>query len=523
MTCPVRTLIALTVLTALAAAGCTSTSGQGSYSNSIGRSGTPSPTATPATPTVDEVSFTDCTNVIEPQLTGQAGATRDLRFGCGRLSVPLDYTKPDGTHITLFLLRVRLSGQQHRIGSLVVNPGGPGGSGVDTAVGLGLVLSVDLLRRFDIVGFDPRGVGLSNPLKCIPAALKDQATALDPDARTAAEYQAQVAVARSAATDCTRKYGSSLSHYNTEETARDMDLIRQAVGDPELTYLGFSYGTRIGSVYATLFPKRVRAMVLDGAVDPVAGEVASAETQAKGFENAYSQFAAACAARPSCPLGRDPRAFLTALITSARAAPIRSSKHGETRRATAGYVLLAAISALYQQSEWSDLETALADAKRGDAIGVFRLADEYSQRDDKGSYTNLLDANITINCTDSSERISDGQIHQSLSAWRTRYPLFGTSLALGLLGCAEWTAPQHPIPAVRSAGSAPILVVGTRNDPATPYASAQVLTRQLGSARLLTWNGQGHTAYPKTTCVTTAVNTYLVTRQLPAVGKVCPR
>lgn len=534
---PARLLLAAAVAGSLALSACSA--GGSTFSASsrplpdlsgqVGGStaATPTPSdrpATPTTPTVPPMTFTDCTSVIKPQIAKQPGGDRDLRFGCGQLQVPLDYTDPNGEGIQLLLVRVRYGGQQHRIGSLVVNPGGPGGSGLDAAVGLGLQLPLEVLRQFDLVGFDPRGVGASHPLKCISDELKDRGIALDPDARTPAEYAAQVAVARESAQSCTQKYGTSLAHYNTEETARDMDLVRQAVGDPKLSYLGYSYGTRLGSVYAQLFPTKVRALVLDGAVNPDQGDVAGAETQARGFENAYSEFAANCRRRgAACKIGPDARAFLSQLIAQARRAPIASGKAGEQRKATAGYVLLAAIAALYDQGSWPDLESSLAAAKSGDAAGVFRLADEYTQRDDSGQYSNIVDASLTINCTDSADKVSDATIRAKLADWRTKYPLFGTSLALGLLGCAEWTGPRHPLPAVHAAGSPPILVIGTLHDPATPYASAQVMAHDLASARLLTWNGEGHTAYPKTTCVRTAVDAYLIDLKAPATGASCPR
>lgn len=532
---PARTALAAAVAGALALTACSS-AGDGTFAKSLGSrapasgsatpappGGSSSPSRSPASPTAEPVSFTDCTSVIKPQIAKQPGGDRDLRFGCGRLRVPLDYTDPDGADIQLFVIRVHFGGQRQRIGSLLVNPGGPGGSGLDAAVGLGLQLPLELLRRFDLVGFDPRGVGLSNPLECVSDQLKDRGIALDPDARTAAQYAAQVAVARESAQACSQKYGDALEHYNTEETARDMDLVRQAVGDKKLSYLGYSYGTRLGSVYAQLFPDRVRALVLDGAVDPVQGEVAGAETQARGFENAYSQFAADCRRRPGCKVGPDAKAFLTALLAAARRAPIRSGKAGETRRATAGHVLLAAVSALYDQNDWADLESALAQAKAGDSADVLALADRYSQRDPSGKYSNIVDASLTINCTDSAERVPDATVRAKLAEWRTKYPLFGTSLALGLLGCQQWLGPRHPLPRVRAAGSPPILVIGTTNDPATPYASAGVLTRALAHGVLLTWDGEGHTAYPKTPCVTRAVDAYLIDLRVPRAGTSCPR
>jgi pimeloyl-ACP methyl ester carboxylesterase len=512
---------AATLAAAVALTGCTTVDGRGRYAGDpIPGAPSPSATAKPAEPTISPLEFDDCTSVIAPQLRGQPGGDRPLTFYCGKLRVPLNYRDPSHKAIELFLIRVRHAGQTNRIGSLVVNPGGPGGSGVDAAVGLALTLPVDLLRRFDVVGFDPRGVGLSDPVSCIPAELKDRATALDPDARTEAAYQAQLQVAKEVAQACLKKYGEDLQHYNTEETARDMDLVRQAAGDAKLTYLGYSYGTRLGSVYAQLFSKKVRSLVLDGAVDPVATEVQSAEAQAAGFEKAFGQFAANCKGKgATCLLGADPRATLQRVLAKARANPIPGGSGG--RKATAGHVLLAVVSALYDEGDWTELESAIAEADGGNAASVFTLADRYQQRDDKGDYSNFIDANTVINCTDTAEKVPDATVRSMLAAWRTKYPLFGPPLALGLLACQQWSAPRAPLPKVRAAGAPPLLVIGTVNDPATPYRSAQVLARTLATGRLLTWNGEGHTAYPKTACVTSAVNAYLVSLKVPKTGAVC--
>ena len=300
-----------------------------------------------------------------------------------------------------------------------------------------------------------------------------------------------------------------------------MEQLRQALGDDKLTYLGYSYGTRLGSVYAQLFQKRVRALVLDGAVDPKASEATSAEAQARGFERAFDQFAANCKRRgATCLIGPDPRASMVRAVARARQAPIPSGRN-DPRKATAGHVLLAAVSALYDENDWPQLESAIAEADSGTAGGVFDLADRYAQRDPKGDYSNLLDANTAINCADSKERVPEATVRRALASWRTKYPLFGSTLALGLIGCQQWAAPRQPLPAVRAAGAPPLLVVGTVNDPATPYASAQVLAKTLATGRLLTWRGEGHTAYPKTKCVTAAVNAYLLSLEVPKTGATC--
>ena len=516
-----RSLLPL-LAAALVVTGCTSLTavdGNGQYAGDP-IPGAPAPTtAAPAQPTISPLTFDDCTSVIAPQIRDADGGDRPLSFGCGKIRVPLDYRSPSTKAIDVFLVRARLGGQQKRIGSLVVNPGGPGGSGVDAAIGLALSLPTDLLRRFDVVGFDPRGVGLSSPVDCIPDQLKERSIALDPDARTAAAYQVQLQVVKEISKACAGRYGDDLQHYNTEATARDLDLVRQAVGDPKLTYLGYSYGTRLGSVYAHLFPKRVRALVLDGAVDPRAGEVAGAQLQAAGFEKAFDQFAAECRARlAACLIGPDPRATVMRLIDKARQTPVPGPRG---RKATAGHVLLAVVSALYDRGTWAELESAIAEANSGVANGVLALADAYSQRAANGEFSNLSDANTAINCADTKEKVPDATVRKTLTAWRTKYPMFGSALALGLLTCQQWAAPRQPLPAVRAAGAPPLLVIGTVNDPATPYASAQVLARTLASGRLLTWRGEGHTAYPKTPCVTAAVNAYLISLTAPAAGASC--
>jgi len=505
----------------LVLAGCTSVHGNGRYAGDVPptRPGAPAPTSeAPVEPTISPVSFLDCTSVIRPQVRESPGGDRPLSFGCGKLRVPLDYRDPSRKAIDLFLIRIRLAGQQNRIGSLVVNPGGPGASGADAAIALALTLPTDVLARFDVVGFDPRGVGLSSPVECISDQVKDHSLELDPDAPDALAAQAKLSGQISS--DCVAKYGDDLQHYNTEETARDLDLVRQAVGDSRLTYLGYSYGTRLGSVYAQLFPKRVRALVLDGAVDPKAGEVASAQTQAAGFERAFDQFAADCKARrAACLIGPDPRATVNRILAEARRSPIPGGSGG--RKATAGPVLLAIVSALYDRGDWAQLESALADADHGNSSGLFTLADRYNERDSKGHYTNLIDANTAIDCADTAGQVPDATVRRALTSWRKQYPLFGTSQALGLLTCQQWRVPREPPPAVRAAGAPPVLVIGTVNDPATPYASAKVLASTLASGRLLTWQGEGHTAYPKTTCVTSAVDAYLVNLKVPAANATC--
>jgi pimeloyl-ACP methyl ester carboxylesterase len=441
---------------------------------------------------------------------------------CARLAVPLDYRKPTGRTITLAVLKVPASGS--RIGSLVVNPGGPGASGADTAIGLGATLPVDVLQRFDLVGFDPRGVALSTPVQCIPDTLKERMEAGEPRPTTDAQLDAAFALARTVADGCARKYGDALGAFSTVATARDMDRIRQALGDRKLTYLGYSYGTTLGSTYAELYPHNVRALVLDGVVDPDASEQAFVEGQAAGLEKNVDAFAAHCTAQAAgCPLGKDPRGFLDSLLEKAAREPIPSAKAGETRAATPGIVLTGVLAALYDQASWPELAQALAAAGRGDSQGLFSLADSYSGRLDNGRYTNRMDATLAIDCADSTTRYSEAQVRDLARAWNARYPLFGAGAAVGLYACTPWKAERTPLPRRDAVDTAvPILLVGNTGDPVTPYPGAQQMARDLRDDVLLTWKGAGHTAYPKTPCVTNAVDAYLVDLTLPRRGTTCP-
>lgn len=439
---------------------------------------------------------------------------------CGDLAVPQDWNKQGGPTFSVALMRLPKTGSRPKTGSLLVNPGGPGASGIELAAYSGLFLPTDIRQRFDVVGFDPRGVGRSTQVACISDADKDAVTAASPDPVTQADFDAQVTLARKLGAGCQQKYGDSLGLFNTEQTARDMDAIRAAVGDPKLTYLGYSYGTLLGAVYAQLFPAKVRALVLDGAVDPRQDDVAASEGQAAGFEKAFENFAADCRKKGSgCPIGPDARAT----VQEALRLPPVPGRSGETRTATNGYTMLAVVQALYVQELWPRLATAIADLRKGNPTGVFALADQYNNRDDSGHYNNQIDANNAVNCADEETPPATTKIRELQQTWRTKYPLFGAPLAMSLLTCAVWPAKHDPYPTGPAAGAPPIVVVGTTGDPATPYENTAKLARMLGTGVVVTWEGEGHTAYPQTSCVRDAVDNYLVELKPPRDGVTCPR
>jgi pimeloyl-ACP methyl ester carboxylesterase len=451
---------------------------------------------------------------------------RTLVIECGTVKVPQDWAtakdgKPaDGKTFDIALMRIRADKQTQRIGSLLTNPGGPGGSGIDFLPYLaGRVPG--LLTRFDLIGFDPRGVGKSDPVECMSDEDLDANFGYDPDPVSDQAFQGAVALSRTLANGCSTKYGDALRLFSTEQTARDMDAIRAALGDTKLNYLGFSYGTLLGAVYAELFPKTIRAMVLDGAVDPQQGPIPASEGQAKGFERAFSNFTTWCKQQggSTCPINADPRGAVVSAIDAARTAPV-SGAGG--RKATSGWVFTAVVSSLYAQEAWPYLAQGIAALRNGDPRIIFLLADSYAERDAQGHYSNLFDANNAVNCADSKDYPSVDKIRTLQSQWRAAYPLFGPPLALGMLTCTLWPAKKDPYPVGPAKGSPPLVVVGTTGDPATPYESTQKLANMLGTATVVTWQGEGHTAYPETACIRVAIDKYLTDLAVPAKGLTCP-
>jgi pimeloyl-ACP methyl ester carboxylesterase len=506
------TLLALS----LVLAGCAS------FSDTVGEEAATTTSAAPE-PKAAPIDWTDCNEQIQQLVAGQPGSDRDLSFECGRTEVPISYEEPRGATLPLFLVRAVSGTQTDRIGSLMINPGGPGASGADAAIGLALTLPEEVLGRFDIVGFDPRGVGLSTPVECIPDEKKEETVAAEPRPVSDEQLDAAFALTKDVADGCAEEYGDALGTFNTVDTARDMDRLREALGDEQLTYLGYSYGTTLGSTYAELFPDKVRALVLDAAVDPDRAAVEDAEQRAAAFEASFDAFAANCTGLlAGCPLGAEPRQFVEQVLAQAAATPIPSSKPGETRQATPGVVMTAIQAGLYDTGSWPQLAQGLAAAQAGDSKGLFSLADSYTGRLEDGTYSNLMDANIAINCADSDERLPARKVRDLAAEWNAKYPLFGAGSAVGLYTCSVWKAERTPLPERDAEGSAPILVVGNSGDPVTPLPGAVDLAEDLDSGVLLTWQGQGHTAYPKTDCVTAAVNAYLIDLTVPMDGLTCP-
>ena len=444
-------------------------------------------------------------------------------FQCARLLVPFDYARPGGPRFSLPVIKLPATDAAHRVGDLVVNPGGPGGSGVQYALAARGEFPSAVLARFDIVGFDPRGVGGSEPaLSCMTGPELDKYLSTDEMPDNAAQLATVVQQGKFYASRCEHNSRALLPYVGTQNAARDLDVLRAALGQSRLTYLGKSYGTYLGTWYAQLFPHRVRALVLDGAVDPDTTGLQSDAVQAEGFQTAFGSFAAWCRARSGCPLGQDAAGQLEALIVRANSRPL-SQELGTGQVASGALLLNGVAAALYSKSTWPDLKDALVNAFNGDGTVLVQLANLLLERNADGTYANLVDANTAISCVDRPWPRSLASWQAAASAAERAAPLFGASIVWGNLPCAYWPVAAAPPVAIKAAGAAPILVVGTTRDPATPYRWARALAADLSSGVLLGWNGDGHTAYGEgSSCVDTIVNAYLISLKVPRSGTLCP-
>ena len=437
------------------------------------------------------------------------------RFECATLPVPLDHDQPAGRQIGIALNRRRATSPTRRIGSLLVNPGGPGVSGTDLLPVLLDRVSDSVQAQFDVVGFDPRGTGRSAPISCLPDAELDRYFALDPVPDDAAEKAALIQGVQRFVAGCQQRSGDLLPHVGTADAARDMDLIRAALGDEKLTYVGFSYGTSLGASYAQQFPTRVRALVLDAAVDPAADTLTLNRVQGQGFDSAFEAFAADCRATTTCswqPQGGATKAAFLALAARVDGTPLTAGR----RKAGPSELFLGVAAFLYEQDTWPALARALAQAEIGNGTLVLAGSDALIGRNPNGTYKNEQEANAAINCLDKPAP-KDVAVYERAAAEAARTaPAFGPAIAWSGLICGLWPVPvvgkAEPL---RAPGSPPILVIGTTNDPATPFVWAEAMASQLERGRLLRHEGEGHTAYGEDACTTRITDTYLLTLTLP--------
>ncbi|MQS15643.1 alpha/beta hydrolase [Streptomyces kaniharaensis] len=508
--------LGLTVLLLASAAGC-----QGEASSAA----EPAPTSAAATSSAaaQRLDWHAC----PAPSTAQGGGTAPAGdWQCATLKAPLDYGKPDGDTIDLALIRARAKDEQQRIGSLLFNFGGPGGSGVATLPALAASYA-SLNTRYDLVSFDPRGVGDSGGVKCLDDKAMDASNAVDGTPEDPAAVKALDDTTAQFNTACERNSGPVLPFVDTESAARDMDLMRQALGDQQLHYFGISYGTQLGGVYAHLFPQQVGRFVLDSVVDPTKDPLQSALGQAKGFQLALEDFMKACAAQlQDCPTGSggaEGTARIADLLQRLAQSPLPA---GSGRQLTESLAVTGIAGALYSEETWSALAAGLTEAmQQGSGTMLLQLADGLLGRDSNGHYSNLNAANRAVSCVDAKQRYSDQDVEQQLARFRAASAVFGAFTAWGLTSCTGWPVPgRTDRPEVAAAGAAPILLVGTTGDPATPVEGARTMAQQLGAGVgvTVTLQGEGHGGYNTgNPCVTQAVDGYLLDGKVPADGTVC--
>ncbi|MET8170266.1 alpha/beta fold hydrolase [Streptomyces sp. NPDC005329] len=478
--------------------------------------------------TAQKLSWKDCP--APSQAEGGGSAPSPLPDGdqwqCATMKVPRDWDDPKGDTIDIALIRARTSGDEsHRIGSLIFNFGGPGGSGVSTLPAFGAEYAA-LRTRYDLVSFDPRGVGRSAGVRCENDQQLDAYFQQDGTPDDAAERTALLDNTKDFNAACKKNSAKMLPNVRTTDAARDMDLMRHVLGDDRLYYFGISYGTELGGVYAHLFPKNVGRAVFDAVVDPTQTSEQGSLGQAEGFQLALDNFADDCTSKTEdCPVGdtaQDVKDRIAGLLKSLDGKPIPGIFPRELTQSAATNGIA---QALYSKDFWEYLTEGLEQAYAGDGKILMLLSDLMNGRNENGEYSNITAANISINCADDKPRYSTAQVQQRLPEFRAASSVFGDFLAWGMVSCTDWPvagAADHPD--VSAPGSAPILVVGNTGDPATPYEGARKMVEALGPGVgvELTYKGQGHGAYgSKNKCVQTAVNGYLLNGKVPATGTVC--
>ncbi|RLL68192.1 alpha/beta hydrolase [Streptomyces sp. Z26] len=452
-----------------------------------------------------------------------------IGFECTTLKVPLDYGKPDAeAELKLAVSRKKATGDggEKRLGSLMVNPGGPGGSAIEylqqaAAVGF----PAEVRERYDVVGMDPRGVARSEPVECLSDREMDRFVTTDQTPDDTKEADALVAAYEDFAEGCEQRSSGLLGHVSTVEAARDMDVLRAALGDDKVSYYGASYGTFLGATYAGLYPRRTGRLVLDGALDPSLSSRDVNREQTGGFETAFRAFAEDCVKQSDCPLGRksarDAGERLSAFFEKTDAKPVAT---GSSRELTESLATTGVAQAMYSDVLWPELRTALGAAMKGKGKDLLALSDAYYERDADGSYANIMYANPAVNCLDLPPAFAGPEdVEKHVGSFEKASPVFGRGFAWASLNCAYWptkaTGEQH---CIEAKGAPPIVVVGTTRDPATPYAWSQGLAGQLSSGRLLTRDGDGHTAFMQgSQCVDGAVADYLVNGKAPEDGERC--
>lgn len=444
---------------------------------------------------------------------------------CATIEVPLKWDDPEGATLSLLLTRVPATGDDKK-GSLLLNPGGPGGSGAEHVAAYGsMTISSTVRKQYDLIGFDPRGVKDSDGVQCLDDAETDEMLSTDlPDTeegkKKATEWADKLAKA------CKAKSGDRIQYVDTYSAARDMDVIRAAVESEKLDYLGFSYGTYLGATYAEMYPERTGHLILDGAMDPALTTNEIVAGQAAGFEQAIKDFVTWCQnERGTCPLTGSVDEGIQQLrdfMTNAGKDPIPTASGRKLNETLASTAIL---TALYSNETWEYVALGIESAKANNSADVLlMLADLANEREEDGSFkSNSTFANVAVNCLDHIGVTDEKWLKAEGERLAKKYPTFGPSLGSEEDGCANWPAKPVRYPKeIHAKGSSTIVVIGTTHDPATPYAWAESLNKQLENSVLLTWEGFGHTAYSRSGgCIEEMVDAYLLEDKVPDDGAKC--
>ena len=438
---------------------------------------------------------------------------------CSTLEVPFDYNNPSAGTFTLYVKLLPAANPTLRIGSMMVNPGGPGFGGSSLADDASYYFSSDIIDHFDIIAWDPRGTGKSTPaVDCVDDY--DQYFGIDSPPDSPEEKQALIDASQAFNDECMDNSGEILPYISTQASATDMNSIRQALGEDKISYFGFSYGSELGATWATMFPQTVRAAVFDGAVDPQATSSQEGMAQAGGFEGQLTTFLAACSKNSTCAFynGGKAEAAFDSLLLELDTKPLVVTK--DRTPVTQGVAFTAVAQAMYSDSNWPQLEQALADAQQGDGAGLLKLYDDYYQRKDDGSYGNELEAFLAISCLDDPGATSVKEVEDAVQDFVAAAPRLGANFGYGY-SCALW--PVKPATKIDATGkgAGPIVVVGTTGDPATPLASTRKMAAALEQGILLIVEANQHTGYGANECINTAVDSYLIDLTVPVNETTC--